>query len=149
MKQLSEAFKKSMIDKLERINKIITKFSWSDIESGDIVLEKSEDSKRIWMYLSHDDFMKHISELYKISYSEREKLIKSDGVFVSPCVSAADYGLYRIPTIECYFYNGEIYTDDEGYSKFTKLIKFFGALLKSKKTIKEIFKENKNFEEYI
>ena len=151
MKHLSEALSKSAIKKIKRHDKIMTKFNFKDIESGDIVIEKVplDEKSRIWMYLSHDDFMKHIHELNKIQYSEKEAFKNSKGVFVMPCYVGMSYGLYRIPSKTCYEFNGQIYSDKSGEYKLVKLVKLYGKVLDNDKSIKTIFQENNAFEQYL
>ena len=151
MKHLVEALSKSAIKKIKRHDNSMTKFGFKDIDSGDIVIEEGPigEKSKIWMFLSHDDFMKHISELNKIIDSEKEEFKNSKGVFVAPCYNAMSYGLYRIPSITCYIFNGQICTDKNGEYKFVKLVKLYGKVLDNDKSIKAIFQENNAFEQYL
>lgn len=147
MKNLSEALKKSMIKKLEKHNSVLTKFTKSDLENGDLLYESTD--KNFWMYLDSDEVQKRLNEFKGKRSPQTIQGFKEKKPFLAcpafPIRFRHIYNTFSQSISELYNFNGNIYG---GQKHFSFLIKCNNKYYDANKTINEIFAENNDFAYY-
>lgn len=147
MKTLQEALSKSMIDKLEKHEYVLTEFTKDDLENGDLLIDESDHT--IWMYLDNEEVHKRINEFKDFTGDIFNKFKNGSGFLVkgpNDTYYIKKFGIFRIP----------IYITEEKdniliYNKkiFYKLIKCHKKYLDNSISLNTIYKNNRYFEKYL
>jgi len=146
IRHLHEALKKSMINKLEKHNNVLTKFTKDDLKNGDLIIKKGADGLQVWMYLDNDEARKRLNEfrgaekLENIVYDNESIIVYPDGY---------NYGLYRTVMSDLREKDGYLYFYDKEHITYKKLIKTHGKFLNDNLSIKEIYQNNNYFKDFL
>lgn len=147
MQNLIEALKRSMINKLEKHECVLTKFTKDDLENGDLLVDNIKHV--VWLYLDSDEMQKRAKEMKNLSRSNIRDLNNKSPFIV--CADTNDkyskeFGFYRVPK-----HLLENQQNHITYSNkvFDTLIKCGYTYLQDNLTIEQIFIINDNFEKYL